>query len=1273
MRFSVVICTYNRAPSLRVTLDALRWQTHPDFEVVVVNGPSDDGTAELLRERADAVRVVDSPLRRLSVSRNLGIGAAAGEIVAFIDDDAVPEPRWLEDLAAAYDGPAVGGAGGLTLDASGVRPQYRYAVCSRFGRTEFDRRPPLDAYNRPGADPFLYVQGTNCSFRRSVLAQVEGFDEDIVSVYDEAEVCSRLLDAGHELRALEGAVVHHKTLPSHVRNATGLTDPCLLVRDHVHFALRVGRGFGSQADILTSATGFVELLKDSAGVMRERGQITWAELERFLARADEGFALGLDTGLAGTRNGHAVGAADAETFRPYPVHRPSGRRLAVAFVSVDYPPKPVGGIARYTQDLARGLAAAGHEAHVVTRGDEPDERTDFEDGVWVHRFPVAARFAPELAAHPLKGTLDHLAAVRGAVRRVSERVPLDAVAGSTWMAEPLFCALDPDLRVTVTCISPMAKIAEDQPEVAAAPLTPHQVRLEEALLHAPGARLQSVSHENASVCRAVTDRPIEVVWLGVADRRADHPRRRARDGSVEILFVGRQEPRKGLDTLLAAATPLLRDHPHLRLRICGADNPYANERPGVFPEWVATHAADVADRIRFDGDVADDALFDAYADADVFCGPSRYESFGLVHVEAMMMGLPVVGCDVGGMRETIVEGETGTRVPPGDAAALGAALERLVVDPELRARQGAAGRARYEAEFTIPAAVERATAIYERMSGEPSPDGAAQPALAAVLADVCRLAPAAADTAAGTLLDPLRYPYDPEAEVRAAFASGDDGDFVDRIYTAILGRAPDPEGRAGFVGRLAGETRPDIVRVLATSDEATARGLPPGFVARLPEVDGRTLAPEIVAAGFLDDDDAFVAALDAACCGGEAGADERAAWLGAGGTRAEVARAALASPRARRRVALPELVHLDALHTEREVCDALAAAGDDRSFIAALYLMVLGRAPDEGGLAGHEATLRSGMARPVVAYAVATSPEAAARGVPAELGHRLAHALSRSSNGIGRLLGRSRSTDLAPLVLESRLTGAIQRVADTSGVEARLAEIAGTMRDERRAHEQEVAELTAQLEASRSDAAVVARKYEALALDMRDRLPAAPDTEPPTDVVDPQALRIEGMGELRLNVGCGEKPLPGYVNVDFRPLPGVDVVADATRLPFEPGSVSELATFHLIEHFREHHVATVLLPHWRSLLRPDGVLRVVTPNWAVLIEQLRTGERTFAEFKTVTFGLQDYSGDDHFALYTPETLTALLEAGGFERITVLAERRQNGMSPELEVIARPRG
>src|SRR5690349_21255951 len=120
MRASVVIATSNRGKSLRALLEALRHQTFRDFEVVVVKGPSTDDTDEVLEDWKAAVRVVENPERNLSQSRNLGIDLAAGEIVVFIDDDSIPEPRWLSELMEPYADEHVGGVGGLVYDVTGV-------------------------------------------------------------------------------------------------------------------------------------------------------------------------------------------------------------------------------------------------------------------------------------------------------------------------------------------------------------------------------------------------------------------------------------------------------------------------------------------------------------------------------------------------------------------------------------------------------------------------------------------------------------------------------------------------------------------------------------------------------------------------------------------------------------------------------------------------------------------------------------------------------------------------------------------------------------------------------------------------------------------------------------------------------------------------------------------------------------------------------------------------------------------------------------------------
>ncbi len=105
------------------------------------------------------------------------------------------------------------------------------------------------------------------------------------------------------------------------------------------------------------------------------------------------------------------------------------------------------------------------------------------------------------------------------------------------------------------------------------------------------------------------------------------------------------------------------------------------------------------------------------AAAQVFLLITKWEGFPRSILEAMRAGLPVIASDVGGVRESVVDGTTGWVIPPGDTARLGECLRALITRPELRVRMGQAGRARYEREFTFDRLVDRTTRVYEAALG----------------------------------------------------------------------------------------------------------------------------------------------------------------------------------------------------------------------------------------------------------------------------------------------------------------------------------------------------------------------------------------------------------------------------------------------------------------------------------------------------------------------------------------------------------------------------
>lgn len=171
-------------------------------------------------------------------------------------------------------------------------------------------------------------------------------------------------------------------------------------------------------------------------------------------------------------------------------------------------------------------------------------------------------------------------------------------------------------------------------------------------------------------------------------------------------------------------------------------------------------------------------------------------------------------------------------------------------------------------------------------------------------------------------------------------------------------------------------------------------------------------------------------------------------------------------------------------------------------------------------------------------------------------------------------------------------------------------------------------------------------------------------------IVDEERVRALSLdGGPRLNLGCGHLPIDGYVNVDMRDLPGVDVVAPVDDLPFDDGSVAEVFSAHVLEHFPEEQLKH-LLTYWFSLLGPGGVFRCVVPDAVSMIEGYAAGNIAFEDLRAVLYGGQEYQGDFHFTAFSPATLTALLEAAGFVDIEIEASGRVNDISLELQIASR---
>jgi D-inositol-3-phosphate glycosyltransferase len=346
--------------------------------------------------------------------------------------------------------------------------------------------------------------------------------------------------------------------------------------------------------------------------------------------------------------------------------------------------------------LATGLGRRGHTVVVHTRRDDPE-------------LPRRVALAPQVevdhvdAGPPCEVPKDELVPYMGAfadeLRELWGAERPDVVHAHFWMSgmAALAAATDLDIPVVQTFHALGVVKRRHQGEKDTSP--PHRIVTERAIALDCDRVVATCSDEVFELVRLGADRRrITVVPCGVdVERfRPDGPREPRRPDRHRLVAACRLVERKGVaDTITA-----LVDLPDTELHVAGGPDPAELDGDPV-ARRLRAHAAElgVADRVVLRGRVGRDEMPALLHSADaVVCVP-WYEPFGIVPLEAMACGVPVVATAVGGQIDSVVDGVTGVHVPPRDPAALGAALTELLDHPERRVQLGAAGVERARGRF----------------------------------------------------------------------------------------------------------------------------------------------------------------------------------------------------------------------------------------------------------------------------------------------------------------------------------------------------------------------------------------------------------------------------------------------------------------------------------------------------------------------------------------------------------------------------------------------
>lgn len=715
MRLSVVINTYNRCKSLRKTLQSLSNQSCNDFEVIVVNGPSTDET-DVVVKGFDNVKVVKCLERNLSVSRNLGIDNSSGDIVAFIDDDAIAEFNWVRDILAGYTDESIGGVGGIVYDYTGVNLQYKYSSCNRFGDTDFYIEPPFDEYNVRGAKKFLYLQGTNCSFRRKCLELIGGFDEEFEYYLDEVDVCMRIIDIGYKIKPLDNAYVYHKYKESFMRNEERVVlHPYSIVKNKYYFAYKNNLDMnGKDIDIVLEPWLQDVLLGGENNY--KCGKMSMDELEIYKREVIEGIQVGKMRGR-GDNKTRKINEKQI-IFSQYNKEIYDYKRLTICYISKEYPPNNFGGIGRYTYDLATTFASYGHNVHVVTSGEDCDS-VDYEDGVWVHR--IVPKLYDSLSSLQLGWNFSLLYSNYLEVKKIAQQSPIDVIEGPIWLCETGFINLLFPRPVIVTLMTTQ-KIIKNVMGMKDTEKYQYDklIDLENYTLKKHNY-IHPISNSICESCKVSfkDDALIKIIPLGCRDIAKKYVRKRANE-RIRILSVGRLEERKGTDLLLKVIPDILAEKNNVEFVFIGKDTRSTKKGISYKEKFLHKYKDErkILNNVLFLDEVSEEILMQNYSDADILCVPSRYESFGIVLLEGMSFNNAILAANIGGIREIVTNHDAGLVFEAENVNELKKCLLELIENKKTRLEYALKGRCLYEKEYTLQVVYKRLYEFYLQVMTE---------------------------------------------------------------------------------------------------------------------------------------------------------------------------------------------------------------------------------------------------------------------------------------------------------------------------------------------------------------------------------------------------------------------------------------------------------------------------------------------------------------------------------------------------------------------------
>ena len=673
--FTVVICSVDRPKFLGETLNQFRFLTQFPFEVILILGPGNDDFQ--IQELPFDVKIQRIPDRNLSLARNIGLSLSKTKWVIFLDDDAFPSSKWIEDYVEGVNKNRKSYFfSGKVLDPHHITFQYNGQISNLLGSSEEENFfGDLSSLN---SKLFLRTPlGANFAVEKDIAVSIGGFNTALTWFLDETEFAIRMNAFGHSLVELDNALVEHWKSPSEIRDSAGRyvsiyqqwrSEGYVAGR----YALPVFGAGATERNLLSKATISIENIHQA----KKFGTFDESTCTRLLGE--------LETGLL---TGYRAGSDSINELVDFEVGQPIAKEQIcpsvlsgintskkILFIYRSYLDENEAGIAVWFKTLTDQLRKMDYFVEILCENPEKNSfmfEYKSEDNLQIVLTPGNSNLVSSIS-NLYPGFVQHFAS--SAYKYVKK---FQAFNPHSYIVVPSFEGFSNVISETSRVITTLHTTSHTIENILPTETVKSQVRQDFSHLENFSIRnsahllanTQATSEYTANIYNIDKSR-ISMIYHGL-DAHIASPE--LVSNFSEFLYIGRLEPRKGLDLLLDVWEILASKSNDIKLTVVG--QPVGN----FGRSQVKRMKNKLSGNVDFLGYVSKEEKISLISRSSGVLIPSRYESFGLVALEAARQRRLSIGNSAGGLRE-ILEMGLGLSLNFTNPHEVAAELENLVSD-----------------------------------------------------------------------------------------------------------------------------------------------------------------------------------------------------------------------------------------------------------------------------------------------------------------------------------------------------------------------------------------------------------------------------------------------------------------------------------------------------------------------------------------------------------------------------------------------------------------